>query len=137
MLIFRYFYTQRKDIMKTLVGIEYLAAVALIKIYEDNRKKHNAEPAKVSFESLNNYGIKVMEKFVSDKINAVILMTSAYAAQAVRDYGDCFSYEEENGEKYLVLKSSITDLKIKILAYLSVDILKALIDENVLKALEK
>ena len=137
MLLFRYLNTQRKDIMKTLIGMEYLAAVALIKIYKDNQMAGKAESTKVSFESLNNYGIKVMEKFVSDNINAVILMTSSYAAQAVRDYGDCFSYEERDGEKYLVLKSTVEELERRILAYLSIDILQALSDENVLKVLEK
>ena len=122
--------------MKTLVGIEYLAAVALIKIYEDNQVNGKDEPTKVSFERLNEYGIKVKEKFISENINAVILMSSSYITQAVRGYSDCFSYEEDNGKKYLALKSSIEDLKLRILAYLSFDILKALIDENVLKALE-
>lgn len=123
--------------MKTFIGIEYLAAVALIKVYEDNQKAGLEQPAKISFESLNNYGIKVMEVFETYKMNAIVLLSSTYTTQAVRDYSDCFSLEEdEEGMKYIVLKNSISYLKRRLIAYLSIDILKALTNEKVLKALE-
>lgn len=123
--------------MKTFVGIEYLAAVALIKIYEDNEKMGLEQKAKISFDSLNNYGIKVMEVFESHKLNAIVLLSSTYTTQAVRGYSDCFSLEEDqDGMKYIVLKNSITYLKKRIIAYLSIDILKALTNEKVLKVLE-
>lgn len=139
MLEFKYNNPQRKIVMRTFIGIEYLAAVALIQIYETNEKRQPGAgtDTRISFEQLNNYGIKVMEKFEADKIDAIVLLSSSFAVQAVRDYSDCFTYEEKDGVKYLVLAAKVADLKRRLLVYLSLDILMALTDEEVLKVLEK
>ncbi len=120
---------KRKLILNTFIGVEYLAAVALINIYKNKNEK------KVELNALNDYGIKAIKKINENHIDAVVLLSSNYTEQLVRDYSDCFFIHEENGQEYLVLKTSIEELNRRFIGYLSLDILKILMSQDILEGL--
>ena len=117
--------------MKTFIGIEYLAALALINVYKTKTE------TKVRMDSLNNYGIKAMKKFHEDNIPAVLLFSTEYTEQLIRDYSDCFVLKNENGEDYLELVTTIEDLMSRFVGYLTLDVLKALTSKDVVEVLCK
>ncbi|MCQ2097656.1 MAG: hypothetical protein MJY87_06915 [Fibrobacter sp.] len=99
--------------MCNFIGIEYLAALALI---VEGKKD-------ISLSDLNNYGIEVMKVFKQDHIDAVFLFSSKYAFDMVQNYSDCFELIEN--DTILHLKGTNEDLISKFLAYLSADVLAA------------
>ena len=99
--------------MCNFIGMEYLAALALIR--EDVEE--------ISLSKLNEYGISVMKKLEESKIDAVFLFSDKYALELVRNYSDCFELSEND----TVLKRKVPKetLVSKFIAYLSTDTLLA------------
>jgi ribosomal protein S17E len=126
-----YKYSKGEELMCKFIGMEYLAASALINIYKKKKIKE------VSFKMLNEYGISIMKEFIEKKISVIILFSNIYASNLVRDYSECFDLEFKKEDYYLILKDEIQtdDLLNRFLGYLSVDILKTLFNEKVLASL--
>ena len=83
--------------MKQFIGIEYLATMALINVYERKNEKQ------IKLSALSDYGIRAMKVFDENNISAVILFSTEYAEQMVRDYSDCFEINSISDEEYLIL----------------------------------
>ncbi len=99
--------------MCNFIGIEYLVALALI----INNKEE------ISLAELNEYGVKITKVIKDRKINAVFLFSSKYAIDMVRNYADCFAW---NDEKNTLRRKVSSDVLIsKFLDYLSTDVLLA------------
>ncbi|MDD7459553.1 MAG: hypothetical protein PUJ82_05920 [Spirochaetales bacterium] len=100
--------------MCNFIGMEYLAALALIK--EDVNE--------ISLSDLNNYGINIMKTFEENKVNSVFLFSDKYALDLVRNYSECF--ELVKNDTVLRRKAPVEVLISKFIAYLSNDTLMAL-----------
>lgn len=115
--------------MKQFIGIEYLATMALINVYERKNEKQ------IKLSALSDYGIRAMKVFDENNISAVILFSTEYAEQMVRDYSDCFEIKSISDEEYLILKISVDDLKRRFVGYLTLDIIKALMSNEAVEGL--
>lgn len=100
--------------MCNFIGIEYLVALALIINNKDQ----------ISLTELNEYGVKITKVIKDKHINAVFLFSSKYAIDMVRNYSDCFEWNED--ETVLRRVGDNNDKLIsKFLDYLSTDVLLA------------
>ncbi len=99
--------------MIKFIGMEYLAALALIQL----------EKEEISLAELNRFRINVVKAFKDKEITSVFLFSDNYAMELVRNYSDCF--ELINNDTVLRRKVSNDILISKFLAYLSNDVLKA------------
>lgn len=99
--------------MTSFIGIEYLAALALIKTGR----------AEISLSELNKFRVNVVKSFEENRISSIFLFSENYVLDMVRNYSDCFKLEED-GE---ILRRTVEPevLVSKFLAYLSNDIIKA------------
>lgn len=120
---------KRKSLVKQFIGIEYLATMALINVYERKNEKQ------IKLSALSDYGIRAMKVFDENNISAVILFSTEYAEQMVRDYSDCFEIKSISDEEYLILKISVDDLKRRFVGYLTLDIIKALMSNEAVEGL--
>lgn len=120
---------KRKNLVKQFIGIEYLATMALINVYERKNEKQ------IKLSALSDYGIRAMKVFDENNISAVILFSTEYAEQMVRDYSDCFEIKSISDEEYLILKISVDDLKRRFVGYLTLDIIKALMSNEAVEGL--
>lgn len=99
--------------MTKFIGMEYLAALALIKLGKE----------KISFTELNQFRVKVVKAFKENEISSVFLFSDNYAMEMVRNYSDCFEFiDNDSGLKRIVSEDVLIS---RFLAYLSNDILKA------------
>ena len=114
--------------MCTFIKMEYLVASALVELYE----KKNID--RISFEDIQKYGFKVEETLLNDKINVVLLYSNNYTKEFLEDYSQYF---ERDGE-YIKIKTGITTQQIRerILAYISVNILLVLLNSDSLGVIE-
>lgn len=99
--------------MTKFIGMEYLVALALIKL----GKKE------ISLAELNKFRVNVVKAFKDKEITSVFLFSDNYAMELVRNYSDCF--ELVSNDTVLRRKVSNDVLISRFLAYLSNDILKA------------
>ena len=120
---------KRKNLVKQFIGIEYLATMALINVYERKNEKQ------IKLSALSDYGIRAMKVFDENNISAVILFSTEYAEQMVRDYSDCFEIKSISDEESLILKLSVDDLKRRFVGYLTLDIIKALMSNEAVEGL--
>lgn len=100
--------------MCNFVGMEYLAALALIE----------GDVSEISLADLNDYGIKVMKVLEENSIDSIFLVSDKYALELVRNYSDCF--ELTNNDTVLKRKVDREILISKFVAYLSTETLVAL-----------
>lgn len=109
------------------IGIEYIAANALVELYENSNKNY------VSIEDLRNYGITVKEILKCNNIEAILLMSDYYLIQFVHNYSDMFEFKENKIYK----KDNVTcdDIRERIIAYMKMDLLMAMVDEKSLEVL--
>lgn len=99
--------------MTKFIGMEYLAALALIKLGKEE----------ISLAELNWFRVNVIKAFKDKEITSVFLFSDNYAMELVRNYSDCFELVNDD----TVLKRIVPEevLISRFLAYLSNDILKA------------
>lgn len=99
--------------MTKFIGMEYLAALALIKLGREE----------ISLAELNRFRVNVIKAFKDKEITSVFLFSDNYAMELVRNYSDCFELVNND----TVLKRIVSEevLISRFLAYLSNDILKA------------
>lgn len=115
----------RMVVMK--IGIEYIAANALVELYENSKQNY------VKIEDLRNYGITVKEILKDNNIEAVLLMSDYYLIQFVHNYSDMFEVVDEKIYK----KDNVTcdDIRERIIAYMKMDLLMAMVDKKSLEVL--
>lgn len=99
--------------MTTFIGMEYLAALALIKLDKEE----------ISLSELNQFRVKVVKKFTEQKISSLFLFSENYALDMVRNYSDCFELTENDTRLRRKVEPCV--LISKFIAYLSNDIIKA------------
>lgn len=116
---------RRMVVMK--IGIEYIAANALVELYENSKQNY------VKIEDLRNYGITVKEILRDNNIEAVLLMSDYYLIQFVHNYSDMFEVVDEKIYK----KDNVTcdDIRERIIAYMKMDLLMAMVDKKSLEVL--
>lgn len=116
---------RRMVVMK--IGIEYIAANALVELYENSKQNY------VKIEDLRNYGITVKEILKDNNIEAVLLMSDYYLIQFVHNYSDMFEVVDEKIYK----KEDVTcdDIRERIIAYMKMDLLMAMVDKKSLEVL--
>lgn len=99
--------------MTTFIGMEYLAALALIR----------QDKEEISLADLNQFRVNVVKAFRQNDISSVFLFSDNYAMELVRNYSDCF---ELIGNGSVLRRKVSNDVLIsRFLAYLSNDILRA------------
>lgn len=113
--------------MCKFIGVEVLAANALIDILDAKKG------TKVSFDILELYGIKVAKCLEEKNINAVILFNQNLIGNMIIDYSDCFEVAEDS----ISVKAGITveELRQRFRAPLAYEILKAIVNKDVVKYL--
>ncbi len=112
--------------MCAYIGIEDLAANALIEILSDEREGF------VSYETLDDYGMEVV-RILSEKGDKALLVLSRDATREMfRNYSDIFVEETYNGKLGIGLKQGVTvDCLIdKFRGYLSLELLLAFMSED-------
>ena len=117
--------------MCKFIGIADLAANALIEVLEKRSLRE------VSFETLNKYGIKVIELLEKNNDKAVLLMSRFYTDEFIRNYSNYFYIRESNDGDCICLKDGVSSLALReqFRAYLSMDVLLALVNEESLSKL--
>jgi len=117
----------------TFIGIEKLAANALIELMESSEKKNS-----VSFNTLINYGNEIVKVLINTQFEAVLLISRDYTNEAIRSYSDFFSIETLGEKECFVLKKDKTaeDLRKYFRGYLSTELLLAFTNINCVKVLK-
>lgn len=108
------------------IGIEDIAAAALIQALSENRRF-------LSYEVIEAYGNKVIRRLHEKDKKAVLILSRENTDNMFRNYSDFFTEKEEQGKKGIVLNDDkeIQDLIDKFCGYLSLDVLKAMVQEKV------
>ncbi len=108
------------------IGIEDIAAVALIQALQENRRF-------LSYDAIEAYGNRVIHRLQKNEKKAVLILSRESTNEMFRNYSDFFTEAEENGKLGIALNGgkNIQDLIDKFCGYLALDVLKALIKEKV------
>lgn len=118
--------------MYRYIGIEDLVASALIEIIkrEDSNRK-------VSFQALADYGAVIVSLLSDSGQNAILFLTKEHTYEFIHDYANFFSIKKYNDVEYIELKKdkTVEDLRHQFRENLTVDLAKALVREESLKAL--
>lgn len=119
--------------MYTFIGIESLAANALIELLRDKNVR------KVSFDTLVQYGMEIVRVFHRNTDEeAILLLSRQYQAHLINDYADFFEVEFDNYEQGVFkLKDGveISELEEYFRWTLSADLLKAFTSSEALQRL--
>lgn len=114
--------------MCTFIKIEYVVANALCELLENNNERS------VSFDLIKDYGIQVEKVFSKNNdVKAVFLFSNEYKKEFLRDYSDLFEIDHNK----ISLRENVTtnEIRARILAYASFDLLKALFDKSAIEKL--
>lgn len=99
--------------MTSFIGMEYLAALALIKMGQKE----------ISLTDLDKFRINVVKSFEQNRISSIFLFSENYALDMVRNYSDCFDLVKNGTVLKMMVEPEV--LVSKFLAYLSNDVIKA------------
>lgn len=115
------------------ISIEVLAASAIIGILQCTGKRF------VSFKKLDEYGVKVAEKFQSENETAYWIYSREQIAAFFADYSDMFEPAEEFGLSGIKLRESIRseDLVRKFQMQLTWKLEQVLMSPDVLEVFKK
>ena len=118
--------------MYRYIGIEDLVASALIEMIkrEDTNRK-------VSFQALADYGAVIVSLLSDAGQDAILFVTKGSTDEIVHDFADFYALEKYGDVEYIELKKdkTIDDLRHQFRENLTVDLAKALVREESLKAL--
>lgn len=117
--------------MCTFIGVECLAANALIELYKNDIKK-------ISFQQLSEYGLMVVEQYEVESFDEAILIFNPEEIQGlIINYSSYFEISKYDDEKYICLKDGvdIQELKEQFRWTLSYEMLKALNAIDVMKVM--
>lgn len=112
--------------MCVYIGIEDLAANALIEILSNNERRF------VSYEELENYGAEVVS-ILSQKGERAVLILSRESTNALfRNYSEYFEEKMTESGLGIALKEdiSVDELEDAFRGYLSLDVLMAFVDKK-------
>ena len=117
--------------MCVFIGMEDLAANALIEMLE------RSDVREVSFEALYKYGIMVVELLERGSERVVLLLSRHYTSEFIRNYSDYFFIRKTEEGDMICLHPDVssTDLRKLFRAYISIDLLLALVNEKSLSKL--
>lgn len=92
--------------MRTFIGVECIAANALIELYEDGIKE-------IGFSQLADFGLSVVEQYNRENHTQAVLIFNPEDIQGmVINYSDYFDIEERD-QKYICLKDNVDIRKLK------------------------
>lgn len=119
--------------MYRYIGIEDLIASALIELM-----KHKKSNRKVSLQTLADFGTVIVKNLTNSGQDAILFLTKDSTYEFVHDYSDFFSIEICDEMEYIALKECITveDLRYQFRKNFTVDLAKAILKEESLKALK-
>jgi len=121
------------------IGIEDLAANAMIEILEKKQRDGNAidMPLSVTLRDLEEYGTEVV-RYINQKTDekALLILSRASTVYMFRNYSDFFE-ETEEGESAIRLREgkTVDDLKVKFRTYKAFDLISAYMAESTVKVL--
>lgn len=116
------------------IGIQDLAANALIDIMDREQGRT------VSFKALNEYGIAVVRKLVNEKQEAILLFSREHVFGMMHECSNLFEvHHVGEPDASITLRDGVTkdDLANRFYGSIPLEVLKAMIDEESLAALEK
>lgn len=119
-------------LMCIYIGIEDLAANALIELMESSQKTN------VLFRELDEYGACVIKILNKQGKQAMLLLSKKGTNDFLHDYSDYFELmHTENGNEGIQLREGITVEKLweKFRGYLTVDVMKAFMSRQAVQAL--
>ncbi len=118
--------------MYRYIGIEDLVASALIELM-----KHENATRKISLQTLSEYGTTIVKFLTKQGQNAILFLTKESTYEFVHDYAEFFAIETYSGIEYIELRDSVTieDLRSQFRKNLTVDLAKALVQNESLSAL--
>lgn len=120
--------------MFTFIGIESLAANALIRLLE---KDPNAR--EVSFSTLVNYGMEIIRVYRRDTgEDAVLLLSREYQMNMIANYSDFFDVQmDDDGQGVFRLKNGVTKelLKEYFQLTMKINLLRAFLSPEALRKL--
>lgn len=113
------------------IGIEDLVANALIELIEKSEKKY------VFFKELDDYGACVINLLNDQGEQAVLILSTQRTNEFLHDYSDYFELFSKEGNEGIQLREGITvdDLWERFRGYLSVDVMKAFMNQQAIRAL--
>lgn len=111
--------------MCVYIGIEDLAANALIEIFNYNDKKF------VSYKELENYGAEVVNILHEKGEKAILILSRENTDALFRNYSDFFEERQFESEFGIALKANISveNLEEEFRGYLALDVLLAFINK--------
>ena len=117
--------------MYTYIGIEDLAANAIIELLE------NEKNGEVLFSQLNRYGAVVIRILNEKQNDAILILSRERTNSFFNDYSDYFEPFTNGTDDGIRLKEGVTvdDLWGKFRGCISVEVMKAFMDERSLKEL--
>lgn len=93
--------------MCTFIGVECLAANALIELYEQGIKE-------ISFEDLADYGLLVVENYENEIAERAILIFDQERLEGlVIHYSEFFEVKNKDKKKYICLKENVDIRQVK------------------------
>lgn len=117
--------------MSVYIGIEDLAANALIEMLNHDQKKF------VSFQELESYGAFVVTKLKNNGEKAILILSRASTEALFRNYSEFFQEESVDGNTGISLRDEVTveDLERAFRGYLSLSVLKAFMAKDAIRVL--
>ncbi len=109
--------------MSFFIGIEDLAANALIEVFSAGRRF-------LTYHDIESYGNKVIELLRDDGERAVLILSRENTSAMYSDYSEFFEEKIENGERgiYLREEKNADDLIANFRGYLPLSVLLAFVD---------
>ncbi len=116
--------------MPFFIGIEDLAANALIEVFDGGRRF-------LTYREIEEYGNEVVRILNSNREEAVLILSRNRTSNMYRDYSAFFEETEENGERGVHLKEGKNggDLIDAFRGYLPLSVLLAFVDQRSLRVL--
>ncbi|MCR3758902.1 hypothetical protein KYB31_07850 [Clostridium felsineum] len=113
------------------IGIEDLAANALIETLRKSERRF------LTYNEIENYGSKVIGILNDKGEKAVLILSRESTNELFRNYSEYFEEKNENGIKGIALRKDkeINDLIEQFRGYLSLDVLRAFINEESVRVL--
>lgn len=117
--------------MYIYIGIEDLAANALIELVEKSKKRE------VLFKELDDYGAMVIKYLNSRQEQAVLVLSKERTNEFLYDYSDYFELFSRGIDEGIRLREGVTVKQLweKFRGYLSVGVMLAFMDKNSISAL--
>ena len=117
--------------MYMYIGIEDLVANAIIELVDNSCR------GEVLFSQINNYGATVVQILSENDKKAILILSKERTHAFLHDYSDYFELFSNGEEEGIRLRDNISsdDLWAKFRGYLSIEVMKAFMNERSIKVL--